>query len=156
MPVQLPKNETRDSVLEPEDDPKKMCSNLPSNWAVTSHLQIGRKLSDGSTTKCSPLLISVGDFVDVGLEVDVATGGRHNRNRVHFSITHVLQLLKATDVATVRHHFLFFSSALICKRNLYTQLDSSHDKYRSNAHHEASRPTHGHAHRHELRRKCLT
>jgi hypothetical protein len=85
-----------------------MCSKLPDNWIIRDRLQIGRKLTDGSTVKCSPLVISVGDFVDVGLEVDVATGGRYGANRVHFSITHVVQLMKYADAAKVQFPPPFF------------------------------------------------
>lgn len=99
----MPQNGLRPTHdVQVEEDPQNMYSNLPDNWAMDGRLQIGRKLSDGTTIKCSPFLISVGDFVDVGLEVDVATAGRHGRNRVHFSITHVVQLLKSADVAKVR------------------------------------------------------
>jgi hypothetical protein len=84
------------------DDPDSARTKLPPNWITGSHLQIGRKLPDGSTSRCSPLVISVGDFVDVGLELDVASGDKYTKNRVHLCITHVVQLMKSTEAVKVR------------------------------------------------------
>jgi len=74
---------------------------LPANWIIDGHLQIGRKVEDGSTVKCNSALISVGDFVDVGVEIDVATGNKNGENRVHLSVTHIVQLLKAAEASKV-------------------------------------------------------
>ena len=75
---------------------------LPENWVIDGHLQIGRKIRDGSTVKCSPTLISIGDFVDVGIEIDVTTSDKYSKNRIHLNVTHIVQLLKAANASKVR------------------------------------------------------
>lgn len=90
--------------MKPEDDPDDFYPAISSEWVVASRLQIGRRLADSRMTKCSPLAINNGDFVDVAVEVDVATSrGRDNQNRIraHLAMVHVLQLARAEDLPVV-------------------------------------------------------
>jgi hypothetical protein len=51
--------------------------------------------------RCSPFLFSKGDFVDVALELDVATGDKHGKTRVHLNLTHVVLLKNAIEISPV-------------------------------------------------------
>jgi hypothetical protein len=99
------------SDLHVGDDPDGLCANLPQDWVLSGHLQIGRKVANGMIVKCSPLIISVGDFVDVALELDVGTGDKYGRTHIHFGITHVVQLMKATEVEKVKSPFSMVDQA---------------------------------------------
>ena len=76
---------------------------------MVEKLKVGRQLPDGRTVTCSLFALSKGDFVDVGVELDISTSrapNRHMRNSVHLSIVHVLQLLPASLVQEVGNFFL--------------------------------------------------
>jgi predicted RecA/RadA family phage recombinase len=61
-------------------------------------------MDNGATVECSPLALSDGDFVDVGLSFDIALVKAPNgqrRVRVFLCLEHVLQLLPCRQVAKV-------------------------------------------------------
>lgn len=76
---------------------------------VAEKLQIGRVLDNGDTIQCSPLALSEGDFVDIGLSFDIALAKSHNgqrRVRVFLCMEHVLQLLPRTRTAEVSNRYV--------------------------------------------------
>jgi hypothetical protein len=88
----------------PADDPEDRCAVLDGQWSVTEKLQIGRLLDNGDSVQCSPLALSEGDFVDVGLSFDVAFAKAPNgqrKVRVFLCLEHVLQLLPCNRVSEV-------------------------------------------------------
>lgn len=98
-------------VLQIEDDPENLCKKMSNEWVVSDKLPIGRKVDGHKYVRCSPLIIGNGDFVDVAVELDIATsrnasGG--NMNHVHLSMQHVIQLVTAQDVATVCSFAVFW------------------------------------------------
>jgi hypothetical protein len=92
------------SVLTEMDDPHGWLSAIDKEWRVVEKLEVGRRLPDDRMVACSPYALSKGDFVDIGVEMDISTtctpSGRL-RNHVHLSIVHVLQLLPACLVSEV-------------------------------------------------------
>lgn len=87
-----------------DDDPEYLCGQISNDWVVTDKLAIGRKVDGGKYVRCSPLVIGNGDFVDVAVEMDIASTRNANgvvANRVHLSMQHVIQLVNAQDVAAV-------------------------------------------------------
>lgn len=71
---------------------------------LSEGLQIGRRLVDGRIVKCSDLVLSPGDFVDVAVVFDVAMTralNGHPKLRVHLGLSHVLQLLSKRDIDKV-------------------------------------------------------
>lgn len=84
---------------------------MSNHWVVTERLPIGKKVEGQKYVRCNPLILSNGDFVDVAVELDIATSRTANgvtTNRVHLSMQHVIQLVTAEDVSTVRHRTLFY------------------------------------------------
>ena len=97
-------------VLTEMDDPHGWAPAVNKEWRVVEKLEVGRRLPDRRTVACSPFALSKGDFVDVGVELDISTSRAPNgrmRNSVHLSIVHVLQLLPASIVQEVGNLFLF-------------------------------------------------
>ena len=102
------RDDTGPSVLEDMDDPQYWASNVSSEWRVTEKLQIGERCDDGRVTSWSYLIVSPGDFVDVGVTVNIVNrGGRGIA--VQLIMTHVLQLLAASRVLEVRRTILPFA-----------------------------------------------
>ena len=64
-----------ESVLRPEDDPHGWCPRVQKDWVIANRLQVGKKNNLGVLTQCLPLLLTQGDFVDVAVEIDVASDG---------------------------------------------------------------------------------
>jgi hypothetical protein len=96
------------------DDPENKCEVLGGRWVVAEKLQIGRLMDNGDTVECSPLALSEGDFVDVGLSFDVALVKAPNgqrRVRVFLCLEHVLQLLPYRQLAKVKQ---IYTQHLIC------------------------------------------
>ena len=96
------------SVLMPADDPEDRCAILDGQWLIAEKLQIGRLLDNGDTVQCSPLALSEGDFVDVGLSFDIALAKAPNgqrKVRVFLCLEHVLQLLPYRRVSEVRNEY---------------------------------------------------
>lgn len=94
-------------MLQPEDDPQGWCPAVNNEWLITSRLQVGKPNSLGVLVQCSPLLLTEGDFVDVAIEIDIASNGTPSRNgqvRVHLSMQHVILLAKAVDAPQVRFY----------------------------------------------------
>jgi hypothetical protein len=86
------------------DDPENKCEILIGQWVVAEKLQIGCLMDNGDTVECSPLALSDGDFVDVGLSFDIALVKAPNgqwRVRVFLCLEHVLQLIPCCQVAKV-------------------------------------------------------
>lgn len=76
---------------------------MSDQWVVKDRLAIGRKVEGDRYLRCNPMLICTGDFVDVAIELDIATSRNANgetATRVQ-SILHVIQLVTAENVATV-------------------------------------------------------
>jgi hypothetical protein len=93
------------SALLPSDDPDNRCAVLDGSWFVREKLQVGRLLDDGRMIQCSPLALSDGDFVNVGMSFDIAFAkapNGHRRVRVFLCLEHVLQLLPGQRVSKVR------------------------------------------------------
>lgn len=77
---------------------------MSNHWIVTERLPIGKKVEGQKYVRCNPLILSNGDFVDVAVELDIATSRNANgvtANRVHLSMQHVIQLVTAQDVSKV-------------------------------------------------------
>ena len=94
-----------ESVLQPEDDPHGWCPRVQKDWVIANRLQVGKKNNLGVLTQCSPLLLTQGDFVDVAVEIDVASDGTSSQNstvRVHLSLLHIVLLAKASKFPRVR------------------------------------------------------
>jgi hypothetical protein len=93
----------------PADDPEDRCGVLDGQWTVTEKLQIGRVLDNGDSVQCSPLALSEGDFVDVGLSFDIAFTKAFNgqrKVRVFLCLEHVLQLLLYNRVSKVMQNYI--------------------------------------------------
>ena len=97
--VESPASFAPTSVLEAMDDPQKLAWRVSSDWRVIEKLAIGRRLPDGRDVKSTHLIISAGDFIDVG--VNFAIVYRNGRLSVQLVMTHVLQLASASSVAQV-------------------------------------------------------
>ncbi|KAI0062087.1 hypothetical protein BV25DRAFT_1916378 [Artomyces pyxidatus] len=89
------------SVLTAIDDPTGQTASFARQWRVTSKIALGRKVATGKVERCSPLVFSYGDFVDVTARVDIANVTTENdvpTVKVFFAPVTVIQLCKADDV----------------------------------------------------------
>ncbi|KAH7905425.1 hypothetical protein BJ138DRAFT_1017715, partial [Hygrophoropsis aurantiaca] len=103
------------TTLSIADDPKQLYSSIAQQWCLTDRLLIGRRTDNGGRSACSHLMLSPGDFVDVGLTFDIV----HQREKdgsqafkIHLGFSHVLQIASAENLnkACVRHiNFLFLN-----------------------------------------------
>lgn len=62
-------------------------------------------MEDGRSVPCSDLVLSPGDFVDVGVVFDIAftrTTTGYRKLKVHLGIGHVLRIMSKTQVEKVR------------------------------------------------------
>lgn len=82
------------------DDPGYKAQKMASSWILADLLLIGQRTSEGHERECSQVLLSEGDFVDVGISFGIVVKKR--KVSVHLVVDHVSQLLKANDVAKVR------------------------------------------------------
>ena len=55
------------------DDPNNWYQRVSADWRLSDKLEVGRILDDGSAVATNPMALSVGNFVDIGASVDVAT-----------------------------------------------------------------------------------
>ncbi|KAK7038408.1 hypothetical protein R3P38DRAFT_3182489 [Favolaschia claudopus] len=92
------------SALREGDDPHGICEAVAKDWKVTSRLSMGRlapsMVDDNRTVACDHTAFKAGDFVDIGVSVEIVTFGRFDekpRVDVHFCLEHVL-LLRSADV----------------------------------------------------------
>lgn len=88
------------SVLKTVDDPASKAQRIASSWIVTNMLPIGQKTAEGPERECNQILLSEGDFVDVGVSFDIVM--KKHRVAVHLVVEYVSQLIRAKDVAKVR------------------------------------------------------
>ncbi|KAK7026976.1 hypothetical protein R3P38DRAFT_2527275 [Favolaschia claudopus] len=106
-------NRNLPSALREGDDPHGICEAVAKDWKVTSRLSIGRlapsMVDDNRTVVCDHTAVKTGDFVDIGVSVEIVTFGRFDekpRVDVHFCLEHVL-LLRSADVEVCQiTHFL--------------------------------------------------
>ena len=85
----------------PEDNPHGWCRRVQKDWVVTNCLQVGKQNNLGVLTQCSPLLLTQRDFIDVAVEIDIASDGTSSQNstfRVHLSLLHIVLLAKASEL----------------------------------------------------------
>ena len=94
------------------DNPHGWAPAVNKEWHVVEKLEVGRQLLDRRIVACSPFARSKGDFVDVGVELDISTSpmpNGHIQHSVQLTFVHVLQLLPVRIVQEVGNLFL------ICK-----------------------------------------
>ena len=60
-------------VLTEMDDLHGWAPAVNKEWHVVEKLEVGRRLPYGHTVTCSLFALSRGDFVDVGVELDIST-----------------------------------------------------------------------------------
>ncbi|KAK7022627.1 hypothetical protein R3P38DRAFT_3196027 [Favolaschia claudopus] len=102
-----PTNRQLPSALREGDDPHGYCERVAKDWKVTSRLSMGRlspsMVDDNRTVVCDHTAFKTGDFVDVGVSVEIVTFGRFDekpRVDVHFCLEHVLLLRPADEEGT--------------------------------------------------------
>lgn len=77
---------------------------ISCRWRPIPPATYARKLDDDSLRRCSAMVISPGDFVDVTATVDIVSVGKHVRDKrthVHFAFTRVVRLLPDKDLIEV-------------------------------------------------------
>ncbi|KDQ51999.1 hypothetical protein JAAARDRAFT_92179, partial [Jaapia argillacea MUCL 33604] len=83
------------SILNKQEDTEGNAAAIDNKWRIIGRLQIGKKLGDGKSVRCNPNVICVGDFVDVGVTMDVVSHPHWRDHRssiyVHLTLSHILQ-----------------------------------------------------------------
>ncbi|KAJ7461254.1 hypothetical protein B0H11DRAFT_2241695 [Mycena galericulata] len=92
------------SVLRDGDDPYAFCEGIHKDWRVTKYLSTGRVIGGvdegANIVPCDHTAFREGDFVDVGISIDVAAVPQRRgapRVDIHLFFEHVLQL-RAADI----------------------------------------------------------
>ncbi|KAH7905658.1 hypothetical protein BJ138DRAFT_1118278 [Hygrophoropsis aurantiaca] len=83
------------TVLPVSEDPNQFYPAISQHWALADRIQIGRRMENGGKAACSPLTLSPGDFVDVGITFEIVKQKQRDGTwgfRVHLGFSHVLQL----------------------------------------------------------------
>lgn len=62
--------------------------------------EFGRRTENGDVVTCSPLVFSIGDFVDVACDVDISYRGSSGVS-VHLAFSRVVQLATASEFPSV-------------------------------------------------------
>ncbi|KAJ7130154.1 hypothetical protein C8R44DRAFT_534674, partial [Mycena epipterygia] len=82
------------SVLRAGDDPYGHAAMVNNEWRVVKTLSMGRLLvSEGRVVPCDHTAFRVGDFVDIGIALDIAAVPQRRgkpRVDVHIALQHVL------------------------------------------------------------------
>lgn len=92
------KNQDALSFIDPADDPKNTYRKIQDSWNVCSALPIGEISTGDRLLALDKLLLTRGDFVEVGAEIDFVVGrDRTSRPilRAYLACTHVTRLLPA-------------------------------------------------------------
>lgn len=107
LPQVQPGGSQMRTVLKAMDDPGNKAQNIESSWIVADMLPIGQRMSDGQERQCSQLLLSEGDFVDVGISFGIVS--KRRKVSIHLVVEYISQLVKANDVAKVRRQRILSS-----------------------------------------------
>jgi hypothetical protein len=93
------------------DDPNNWYQRVSADWRLSDKLEVGRILDDGSAVATNPMALSVGDFVDIGASVDIATVRLPNgriHTKIHLALVHVLQVSAVVHEDVCVQYFLDF------------------------------------------------
>ena len=84
----------RPSILSPSEDPCGDAKKIEKQWVVTEKVQVGIQDDDGRLTRCSPLAIQPGDFVDVTVVADISSyaGNESHKLFVDFRPQRIIRL----------------------------------------------------------------
>lgn len=85
-------------MLNDTDDPQGWSQRIATEWRVTEKIRLGRRLANGSSVCSSHVVFTAGDYVDIAALVDISYRGNKGVS-VQFSMTEVVQLTSASDVA---------------------------------------------------------
>ncbi|KAJ7119802.1 hypothetical protein C8R44DRAFT_878192 [Mycena epipterygia] len=87
------------SVLRAGDDPYGHAAMVDTEWRVVKNLSMGRVLAaDGRAVPCDHTAFRAGDFVDIGISLDIAAVPQRRGNPrvdVHIALQHILLLREA-------------------------------------------------------------
>lgn len=103
IPGQVNKYGPKPSLDSCNTDESRLES-ISSRWGTMPSATYARKMADGALKRCSAMVISPGDFVDVTATVDIVSvrkglGGK--TIDVHFAFTRVVRLLPNQELLNV-------------------------------------------------------